>query len=122
MREITKREDKRYMVIKEIKILFGMRIKKLRKKQALSQEHLAEKAEISSKYLSRIEMGQHFPSFDTLIKLAKALHIELKDFFEFTHRTSNLQDLKKNLNALLNEVADEDILRLLEKLVRALLK
>lgn len=43
----------------DIKVLFGMWMKELRKKAGLSQEMLAEKAAISSKYISRIEMGQH---------------------------------------------------------------
>ena len=105
----------------KVKTLFGMRIKELRKNSGLSQEELAEQVEISSKYLSRVEMGQHFPSIDTLVKLADVLNVELKDFFEFTHETPNPRELKGILNSLLKE-ADKDKLRLLVKVVRAVVK
>lgn len=101
--------------------LFGMRIKELRTDRKLSQEQLAEKAGISSKYMSRIEMGQHFPSIDILTKLAKALAVELKDFFEFAHEAKNVSELKKYLNALIKE-ADEETLRLAVKVFRAMIR
>ena len=107
--------------MEEIKKLFGMRIKELRKNLGLSQEELAEKAEITSKYLSRVEMGQHFPSIDTLVKLANVLNVELKDFFEFTHETPSTRELKAILNSLIKE-ADKDKMRLLVKVVRAVVK
>jgi len=106
--------------MKELK-LFGMRIKELRTGRKLSQEQLAEKAGISSKYLSRIEMGQHFPSIDILIKLAKALNVELRDFFEFVHKVKNTRELKRSLNNLLNE-ANEEKLRFAVKVLRAIVR
>ena len=106
--------------MKELK-LFGMRIKELRTSRKLSQERLAEKAGISSKYLSRIEMGQHFPSIDILTKLANVLNVELKDFFEFAHKAKNARELKRSLNDLLNE-ANEEKLRLVVKVLRAMLR
>lgn len=39
------------------KRLIGLRIKELRKNKGLSQEELAEKAETSPNYLSRMERG-----------------------------------------------------------------
>lgn len=107
--------------MKEIKGLFGKRIKELRQNLGLSQEELAERAEISSRYLSRVEMGQQFPSIDTLVKLANALNVELKDFFEFAHEIPNVRELKETLDGLLKE-ADEDRLRLLVKVVRAVVR
>ncbi|MBI5893984.1 MAG: helix-turn-helix domain-containing protein [Deltaproteobacteria bacterium] len=105
----------------EAKTLFGMRMKELRKNQGLSQEQLAEKVDISSKYVSRVEMGYSFPSLDTLEKLASALNVELKDFFEFSHKTPNQKELKETLNTLLKE-ADEEKTRLLVKIARAVVR
>jgi transcriptional regulator with XRE-family HTH domain len=107
--------------MKEIKILFGKRMKELRNDRGLSQNELAAKSGISSKYLSRIEVGLHFPSIDTLIKLAEALNVELKDFFEFSHKVSSNKELRETLQGLLGE-ADEDKLRLLVKVTRAVVK
>jgi transcriptional regulator with XRE-family HTH domain len=105
--------------MKEIMVLFGMRIKELRKNEGLSQEELAERVNISSKYLSRIEMGQHFPSIDTLVRLADVLNVELKDFFEFAHETNDPKELKRTLEVIVHE-ADKEKLRLLVKIARAI--
>ena len=103
------------------KKLLGCRIKELRKLRKLSQEELAEKVDIDPKHLSRIEVGRSFPSLDTLERLANVLSMELKDFFEFSHETPSPQELKKTLNSLLKET-DEERLRLLVKIVRAVVR
>lgn len=96
-----------------------MRIKELRTIRELSQEQLAEKAAISPKYMSRIEMGQQFPSINVITKLANALQVELKDFFEFAHEVRNTKELKEIINGLLKET-DEERLRIAVKVLRAL--
>lgn len=106
--------------MKELK-LFGMRIKELRTIRKLSQEQLSKKADISAKYMSRIEMGQHFPSLVILTKLAKALNVEMKDFFEFTHEVQNAKELKEIISKLLKET-DEEQLKLAVKVLRALVR
>ena len=85
------------------------------------QEQLSERVGIDPKHLSRIEVGRGFPSLDTLDNLAKALNVELKDFFEFAHKTTSPRELKEILNNLLKEV-DEERLRLLIKVVRAVVR
>ena len=107
--------------VKETKTLFGKRVRALRKNMGFSQEELVEKTDISSKYLSRVEMGQHFPSIDTLDKLANALKVELKDFFEFAHEARSSRELREMLSGMLKE-ADEEKLRLLVKIVRAVIR
>ena len=107
--------------VKETKTLFGKRVRALRKNKGLSQEELAEKTDISSKYLSRVEMGQHFPSIDTLDKLANALKVDLKDFFEFAHEARSSRELREVLSGMLKE-AGEEKLRLLVKIVRAVIR
>lgn len=106
--------------MKELK-LFGLRMKELRTVRKLSQEQLAEKAGISPKYMSRIEMGQHFPSFDVIKKIANALHVEMKDFFEFAHVAGNTKELKDVISDLLKET-DDDKLRLAVKILRTLVR
>ena len=106
--------------MKELK-LFGMRMKELRAARNLSQEQLAEKSGISPKYMSRIEMGLHFPSFDIITKLANALQVEVKDFFEFAHEAKNTKELKEMISSLLKE-ADDERLRLAVKVLRALVR
>ena len=58
----------------------GKKIKQLRKIMGLTQEQLAEKAEMDYKYLSKIENGKHLPTYKTLVRLSCILGIGLGDF------------------------------------------
>lgn len=108
--------------MKSTKVLLGARIKELRKIKGLSQEGLSEKVDIDPKHLSRIEVGRGFPSLDTLEKIANVLKVELKDFFEFAHyEAKSAKDLIKTLENLAKET-DEDKLRLLVKVARAVVR
>lgn len=55
----------------------GEIIAKRRKESNFSQEQLAEAAEISQSYISRIELGKEKPSFELLERIAVALNCEL---------------------------------------------
>lgn len=55
------------------------RIKRLRKKNGLTQEQLAKRSGLSHGYLARLEIGMHDPSLNTLVKLAKALKVTVGD-------------------------------------------
>ncbi len=107
--------------MKTKKELLGRRVKELRKLRGLSQEYLSEMVDIDPKHLSRIEVGRSFPSLDTLERLANALKVELKDFFEFAHEARSSRELREVLSGMLKE-ADEEKLRLLVKIVRAVIR
>ncbi len=51
----------------------------MRAKKRISQEVLAEKADISTKYLTRIENEKVNPSILVLLKLANALEITVNE-------------------------------------------
>jgi len=51
----------------------GKRIKSLREANGFTREELAEKAEISSKFLYEVEKGRKGLSADTLLKISKTL-------------------------------------------------
>ena len=63
--------------------LLGKRIKILRENAHLTQEKLAEKAGISLDYLGKIEVSINKPGIKTILKLANALDIPIKEFFEY---------------------------------------
>lgn len=58
----------------------GLRIKLERTKQNLTQEQLAEMADISSSYLNAIERGKQSISLDYTNRIAEALKIPVIDF------------------------------------------
>lgn len=101
----------------ETKKLVGMRIKELRNRQLLSQEQLAEKADINSKYLSRMERGTENPTLDMLIKLSNALEVEMWEIFDFGH-VANQKELKEAIQTF-SKTSDESTLRLALKIIRA---
>jgi DNA-binding XRE family transcriptional regulator len=55
--------------MESVKKLLGQRIKEIRKSKNLTQPALAELVNVDSKYISRIETGNSYPSLDTLEKL-----------------------------------------------------
>ena len=59
--------------------ILGETIRAKRKKSGLSQEKLAEKASLSTVFISRVERGKESPSVDSLLKIAKALEIKVHD-------------------------------------------
>lgn len=61
----------------------GKRIQKLRKKVSLTQEQLAEKVKLSSKFIQFIENGNRIPSLKTVYKIARALGTKAQDLFPF---------------------------------------
>ncbi len=67
----------------DTKKLVGERIKALRKQAGLTQEQLAEQVGLDARHLSRLEVGRHFPSLDSLERIAQELHQPLSEFFQF---------------------------------------
>jgi transcriptional regulator with XRE-family HTH domain len=57
------------------------RFKELRAARGLSIRKLAEEAGVSTETIYSVEHGKRQPSVRTLGKLARALDVEVKDFF-----------------------------------------
>lgn len=53
----------------------GLRIQEIRKEQNMTREELAEKAEISSKFVYEVEIGKKGLSAESVYKISKALSI-----------------------------------------------
>jgi transcriptional regulator with XRE-family HTH domain len=59
--------------------LLGEAIRARRKKAGFSQEKLAERADLSTVFISRVERGKESPSVDSLVKIARALRAHVSD-------------------------------------------
>lgn len=55
--------------------LFGRRLRELRKERGLTQEALAEEADLSGNYISDLELGLKVPSLTILVQLSQALDV-----------------------------------------------
>ena len=62
--------------------------KEYRKKLNLTQEALADKADLNTRTIQRIENEEEIPSLETLSKLVNALEIRDKDLIEYIKRFS----------------------------------
>ena len=60
-------------------ITLGRRIRSLRKKNNLTQEQLAEQADVSASFLGHVERGSRIPSLETVMKLCSALKVSPND-------------------------------------------
>ncbi len=63
----------------------GLRIKELRENKKLTQFMLAEMINMETTNLSKIERGVQIPKEESLIKIAKALKVTVKDLFDYEH-------------------------------------
>jgi DNA-binding XRE family transcriptional regulator len=59
--------------------VFGDNLRSYRKRANLTQEKLAEKAGLSVIFVSLLENGWRTASMDSLLRIAKALNVELSD-------------------------------------------
>jgi len=67
--------------VKDIYQFIAKKIKEERNKQSLTQEELAERAGISSKFLSNIERNRKKASLETVSKIVQSLGIGFDKFF-----------------------------------------
>jgi transcriptional regulator with XRE-family HTH domain len=59
----------------------GETIRRYRRSAGLSQERLAEKADLSTVFISDVERGVENISVDALARIAKSLKTSLRDLF-----------------------------------------
>ena len=64
-----------------IRIKFGKTLRRLRKKQGVSQEAFADKCELHRTYISDIERGERNVSLENIEKIARVLNIQISELF-----------------------------------------
>ncbi len=63
------------------RIALGENIRSCRRNARLSQERLAEKADLHPVFIGRVERGEVNVSVDALVRIADAIDISVQDFF-----------------------------------------
>jgi transcriptional regulator with XRE-family HTH domain len=66
----------------EPEVAFGIVLRKLRQRQALSQEALAHKADMERNYVSLLELGRNSASLKVIFKLAQALNVSVAELMK----------------------------------------
>jgi transcriptional regulator with XRE-family HTH domain len=79
-------EDSKVPVCKEKscphRIRFGKNLAKLRRREKLTQEGVAEKMEVSARYIQNLEAGDNFPTLPVLAQLKAVLQCSWNELFE----------------------------------------
>ena len=96
----------------------GKQIKLLRGRTRLSQARLADMANVSTEYLSRVERGKAAASVNLLARLADGMGVNLQDLFAF-ETTEAVDPLKARANRIARTIvqADDEVGKVLEDLV-----
>lgn len=66
----------------DIKITIGQRIRALRETKNMAQKDLAYDADLDRSYIASVECGKRNISIVNIEKIANALKVSLKEFFE----------------------------------------
>ena len=62
-------------------VVFGQNVCRLRTAAKFTQESLAEKADLSRRFIQEIEAGSKNPTVNTVVRLKKALQCSWSDLF-----------------------------------------
>lgn len=101
--------------------LFGQRIRTLRKFRNYTQEKLSEYIDIDVRQVARIEAGESLPSLETLLKIVEVLQVTPNDLLNYTNSDDTaVNQLKSDINDILS-LAKEEQLKLIKKLILAVL-
>jgi len=68
---------------KDVYKLFATKVQELRKAKGYTKSMLSSLAELDISYIGKIERCEKSPNLRTIVKLADALEVPVKDLFDF---------------------------------------
>jgi len=80
--------------------MIGQKIKELRQKKGLSQQKLADLAELSKALITHVESGKRFPSDNAFCKIKTALDSTDEEIFKEKTRMKCLERIQKEATAI----------------------
>lgn len=86
----------------------GDYLKKVREAKGLSQKEVSMSCKMDMGNYSRIENGKTDPSFNTVVKIAKALDVDLHELFNANTNYKDLNSYDKTLIDKLNMIEQLD--------------
>lgn len=84
----------------------GLRIATERKARGMTQEQLAEVAELNASYVARIEAGARKATLETLLRISSALETPIAHLFE---PSSTASELPMRLRSALEGLSRRDL-------------
>ncbi|WP_016832103.1 helix-turn-helix domain-containing protein [Herbaspirillum lusitanum] len=74
----------------DVQILFAANVRRIRKAKELTQERVAELADLHPNYISSVERGERNISLRNIEKIALALGVEMADLLDHSQVTSGV--------------------------------
>ena len=68
--------------MENISVIVGARVRAYRKNKGITQEELAERADLHHTYIGQVERGEKNLTLGSLDKILEALEVSFSDFFE----------------------------------------
>ena len=103
----------------DIKEILAANIKENRRKKGLTQEKLAEMANMSLNYLAILELARKFPSGEMLERIAEVLEIEPHELFLVTTSPQNeLEKLRCEIKDDINNAFGERLERAFDDVIK----
>ncbi len=100
-----------------LRVLFGRRLRELRRARGLSLEAFGERSGVDDKYIQSVETAKQAATVDTIEKLAAGLGVLPRDLFAFSDEVPS--ETRDRIDRLLHVVSDED-LRKIARVIEAL--
>ena len=93
-----------------VREIFAENLKKNRRKCGYTQEKLAEMAEVSTHYVSMIELARNFPKSEVIERLANALNINIHELFLVPHTSvDDKEELLQSLSSVIKQTVSESV-------------
>lgn len=93
-------------MIFDSKEYIAKKIKEYRLKRGITQAELAEKIDIGTKQISRLEVGDFYPSLSTFLRIVETLNMNIGDFSSNIKQDGN-KVREKLINILYNSTDEE---------------
>ena len=78
-----------------LKNTFANNLKRIRKRNKLTQEQFAELVNVATRHISFLETGRSFPSCELMERICNILHADISEFFKASEKLSREELLKK---------------------------
>jgi len=103
----------KYVNMKKVKdpdsLLLGRRIRTLRNLKGLTQQELGHQADVDYKFIGEIERGNMNPSFKVLVKIARALEVDIPEILRFEQEILDSKELEARIKSILKNLPAEKL-------------
>lgn len=93
--------------MENIAVIFGQRVRSIRKLRGLSQEKLAELCDLHPTYIGQLERGEKNASLETIMSVCKGLNVSPSELFENISPTGERTTAEKIYDTVMEMTAQE---------------